>query len=61
MLLVAVTIVPSIYVVLVSFFKGIEIHSARGDTELEVNTPAQALLLHPLFLFCAPTLLVVVH
>lgn len=55
MLLVAVVIVPSIYVVLVSFFKGIEIHSARGDTELEVDTPAQALLLHPLFLFCAPT------
>lgn len=43
------------------FSKGIEIHSARGDTELEVDTPAQALLLHPLFLFCAPTLLVVVH
>ena len=61
MLLVAVVIVPSIYVGLVSFFKGIEIHCARGDTELEFDTPAQALLLHPLFLFCAPTLPVVVH
>lgn len=61
MLLVAVAIVPSTYMVLVSFFKGIETHSVRGDTVAGSWHPSPRFAVPSLFLFCAPALLVVVH